>query len=90
MYSYEKEKPKILTDDGQRYFLSVRDFVQKCLKQGGAVIMSKAMSPPGGSGICDSWGKMACVDRLVELGEIREVSQHGCAGQHRLFVSARG
>jgi hypothetical protein len=39
-----------------------------------------------GSG--DSWTMLACMDRLVELGEIREVPQSGVAGQDRIFVKA--
>lgn len=33
----------------------------------------------------DSWFLMACVDRLVELGEIREITKHA-PGQCRVFV----
>jgi hypothetical protein len=32
---------------------------------------------------------MACVDRLVELGEIREITPRHTAGQDRIFVSAK-
>lgn len=88
MYEYEVEKPKILTDEGQRAFLRTRDHVNNCLKLSGAVSMGKAMSPPGsGVSMGDSWGMMACVDRLVELGEIREINYGDCAEQHRIFVS---
>lgn len=34
----------------------------------------------------DGWFMMACVDRLVELGEIREVSKPNCLGQCRIFI----
>lgn len=86
MYEYSKVKPNILTDDGQRMFLRVRDFVYKQLHVGGAVRMQEAMSAAGSG---DSWDMLACVDRLVELGEIREVTQLGTvAGQHRVFVAA--
>ncbi len=86
MYKYETEKPFVLTDEGQRAFLKIRDHVHACLKTAGAVHMGEAMSPPGGSGAGDSWAQMACVDRLVELGEIREINYGECAGQHRIFV----
>jgi hypothetical protein len=40
-----------------------------------------------GSGGGDTWDMLACMDRLVELGEIREVTMNGdVAGQHRVFV----
>ncbi len=85
-YKYDLEKEKLFTDNGQKVFLKVRDHVQRCLKMSGVVIMEKAMSPPGGSGSANTWTNMACVDRLVELGEIREIKYGDCAGQHRIFA----
>jgi hypothetical protein len=42
------------------------------------------------AGIGDSWQRIACVDRLVELGEIREITNpNEVAGQHRIFVDTR-
>ncbi len=88
MYEYSIERIGLFTDDGQRAFLRTRDHVQKCLEMSGAVSMGEAMSPPGsGSSMGDTWGMMACVDRLVELGEIREIAYGECAGQYRIFVS---
>jgi hypothetical protein len=85
VYTYETEKVNIFTESGQRKFLAIRDNVQKLLRQSGAVRMQEALT--GATG--DSWESMACVDRLVELGEIRELKYGDCAGQHRVFVSAR-
>lgn len=85
MYQYEKLKPLLFTDEGQRMFLKVRDFVHKTLATAGAIRMNEAMSAAGGG---DSWTMLACVDRLVELCEIREVPQTGVAGQDRIFVKA--
>jgi len=81
MYNYATEKPKLLTDDGQRTFLLVRDKVKFLLKEAGAVRMDKVM-PPG-----DSWLGMAYLDRMVELNEIREVTNGETPGQHRVFVA---
>lgn len=83
MYVYETEKPKILTDQGQRNFLKVRDAVMKMLEHSGAVRMDKAMSVLSG----DSWELMAYVDRLVELGDIREITGPQTPGQYRTFVA---
>lgn len=86
MYDYQKIKPVVFTDEGQRMFLRVRDHVHRVLKEAGSITMEKAMAGAQGG---DSWEMMACVDRLVELGEIREIRQHGqVAGQHRIFMSA--
>jgi hypothetical protein len=82
MYNYQTERPKILTDEGQRNFLKVRDHVHALLKKSGACDMGSAMSAVTE----DSWTMMAYVDRLVELEEIVEIPQPHCAGQHRIFV----
>ena len=83
MYNYQTEKAKIFTEDGQETFLKIRDKVQQLLKQSGAVMMQNAISGVTG----DSWLHLACVDRLVELKEIREITKENVAGQHRVFVA---
>ncbi len=87
MYNYQTEKPKLLTDEGQRTLIKVRDYVLKTLEIAGAITMGRAMSAAGGG---DSWTMMAYVDRLVELGDIREIRQGNTAGQDRIFVATRG
>lgn len=83
-YVYEAEKKIVFTDNGQREFLRVRDFCKRMIQQAGAVQAGKAMSQ---ANLGDSWSMMACVDRLVELGELREVTDPDrCAWQHRVFV----
>lgn len=85
MYVYEEIKPSIFSEDGQVMFIAIRDHVSRCLKMSGAVRMGEAISVSSG----DSWQMLACVDRLVELGELREITNRGeCAGQHRVFVRA--
>lgn len=81
MYKYENLKPGIFTEDGQTMFLQIRDRVKNILAQSGAITMGVAMAGTG-----DSWKRMACVDRLVELGELKEIKYGECAGQHRIFV----
>ena len=85
MYDYQTEKPRIFTEDNQQDFLKVRDNVQRLLDIAGAVKMGKAIEVISG----DSWLQMAYVDRLVELGEIREVTDEDVAGQDRVFVRAK-
>ena len=85
MYSYEAEKKKIFTEKGQVLFIGIRDNVKAMIKTSGAVTMGHAMSLP--SGAADSWEMMACIDRMVELKELREIKTSG-AGQDRIFVSA--
>lgn len=83
-YSYLAEKPKLFTEDGQRDFLKVRDRAHKLLAEAGAFMMFSALEDISG----DTWVMMAHVDRLVELGEIREITNGNVAGQHRVFVAA--
>ena len=83
MYNYETEKQNLFTEQGQRMFLSIRDNVKNILKESGAIMMQNAISGQSGS----TWTMLACVDRLVELEEIKEINQKGVAGQHRVFVS---
>lgn len=82
MYNYEIEKPKLFTDEGQRKFLQARDKANQMLDISGAF---QGIKPCGGM-TGDTWFMIACIDRLVELGEIREVTGKGVAGQHRVFV----
>lgn len=88
-YVYAKEKEKLYTDEGQRMFLRVRDRAKELLEQAGAVSCDKLLEAAGTG---DSWMMLACVDRLVELGELHEVTGHlaGLAGQGRVYVRARG
>lgn len=83
MYNYQTEKKKIFTEEGQEMFLKIRDNVHLLLKQSGAVMMQNAVRGVSG----DSWVQLACVDRLVELKEIREITKDNVAGQHRVFVN---
>lgn len=83
-YNYREQRPNIFTDDGQRMFLKVRDNAKALLAKSGAATMEKLVSELSG----DSWHHMACVDRLVELNELREVHNSlSSAGQHRLFIA---
>lgn len=82
MYDYKDLKSKIFTDEGQKEFLKVRDNVFSLLAKSGAVSMDKAMSAVTG----DTWTSMSYVDRMVELGEIREINIPNAMGQHRVFI----
>lgn len=82
-YQYETEKSKLFTDEGQRHFLKVRDNVKELLSVAGAFRVDKVLSG-------DSWFCLACIDRLVELGELEELTGKQVAGQNRVFVKGRG
>ncbi len=80
-YEYEKERETLFTDEGQKKFLAVRDRVDALLIKSGAVMLEKAVQNIGG----DSWMLLACIDRLVELKEIREIPTDG-ATQYKVYV----
>lgn len=80
MYSYETERPFIFTDEGQRAFLKIRDHINKVFAASGSITVGKALI---GSG--DSWQQLACIDRLIELGEVRRI-QSGQATQFDILV----
>ena len=70
-YRYTKERERLFTEEGQQGFLAIRDRVQHLLRDAGACTMGKAIEGSVG----DTWFMLACVERLVELGEIVEVTQ---------------
>jgi len=82
-YNYQTEKAKIFTDEGQRDFLKIRNKVNELLETAGAFAMFRALCISG-----NTWFMMACVDRMVELGEIKEVTGSDVRGQDRVFVAA--
>lgn len=68
-YDYQTEKPKIFTEKGQKDFLKIRDNVFKHCKESGACGFGAATRDISG----DTWFQLACLDRLVELGEVVEL-----------------
>ena len=85
-YDYATEKSKLFTDEGQRTFLKVRDKAKKLLEDAGAVKSSHLMCVSGAN---DAWEMLACMDRLVELGELREITGPDTWGQERVFLKGR-
>jgi hypothetical protein len=83
MYNYQTEKPKIFTEQGQADFLKTRDSAEKLLSIAGAFNIMKVLVTG------DQWLAMAYIDRLVELGEIRELTDSNVRGQDRVFISAK-
>lgn len=82
MYKYEDMKEQLFTQDGHKISIKIMQIVNSILNKYSCVIMQDAIK--GCSG--DTWLMMACVDRLVELGELVEISRDGCKCQHRVFM----
>lgn len=68
-YEYATERPFVFTEEGQVMFLAIRDKAQHLCELAGAVNVEKLMCVSG----C-SWSMLACVDRLIELGEFKYVN----------------
>jgi len=82
MYKYEEQKERLFTVEVQTKFLQVRDHVHILIRNAGAFTLDNAITGIGG----DSWLLMACIDRLCEIGEIREIKHnHDVAAQDRVF-----
>jgi hypothetical protein len=82
MYNYKEQRPFVFTEEGQEMFLKIRDKVHNTIKTAGAIRMDSAIA--GNTG--NTWKMLACVDRLVELKEIIEVTGSDIAGQYRIFT----
>lgn len=82
-YEYAVERARLFTEDGQVIFIKVRDRAQSLLREAGAFRMGIVLDGLSG----DAWQLLACVDRLVELGEIHECTHPNLqAGQNRIFT----
>jgi len=65
-------------------FTLIRDNVKALLKQSGAVRLLEAINDATG----DSWLMLACMDRMVEMGELREITpKDKTVQQYRVFVT---
>jgi hypothetical protein len=81
-YSYQEERARLFTEDGSVTLTKIRDNVRHLLTVAGAVRSGEAMKGVSG----DSWTMLAALDRMVEMGEIQELTGPSAYGQHRVFV----
>lgn len=85
-YDYATERHYVFSEKGQAHFLYIRDLSKHLLKEAGAVMCDRLLVL-GPRGCATSWEMLACVDRLVELGELQEIPNIvSSAGQHRIFI----
>ena len=82
-YNYQIEKLNLQTEYGRMVFQKVRDNVKWLISQSGAVMMKDAIKETGG----DSWRSYACIDKLIEIGEIAEIEQGKIINEHRIFIA---
>ena len=84
-YDYRQERKELFTDKGQRIFLKFRDRCDDLLRISGAFTLDKAICE-GSFGGGTSYTHIACVDRMVELGELIELGRCGSWAQDRVFA----
>jgi len=85
MYKYEEEKQFVFTDEGQRLLLHTRDALNALTACAGACTVDRVFGKIS-AGSFDSWNLLACIDRLVELGEFSYVDlSNAVATQHRIL-----
>lgn len=82
MYDYEKMKPSLYTEKGLSMLVAIRDRARHLSNLAGAFSCGAAIRDESG----DSFLMLACIDRLVETGEIRELTGPSTWAQHRVFV----
>jgi hypothetical protein len=84
-YSYQVERPKLFTEAGQRTFITVRDTVRVLLDKAGAFQSMNAGRDLKGY---DAWELLACLDLMVERGELRYVQgPENAAGQDWTYIA---
>lgn len=82
-YDYKAERPHLFTEDGVVMFTKIRDEAFRLCRLAGCVRADKLMNKAGGG---STWLMIACMDRLIELGELVEVTAtNSVMGQHRIF-----
>jgi len=87
-YNYSQLKSALFTEEKQKLFLAIRDQVHYMLSISGAITMESASNLPENIGSASNWEMMACVDRLVELGELKEIHTTGIHND-RIFVKGK-
>lgn len=84
-YVYADLRPKIFTEEGVAMLIATRDEAQRLLHKSGAVRADMIMTT------CDSWLMLACIDYLVEVHDLLEVTRKDQVhAQNRVFVAGRG
>lgn len=84
-YNYSEVKPRLFTEDGVNTFVKIRDKVNQLVEQAGAVRAQESMVNATG----DTWTMLASLDRMVELGELKELTQlPPPIDQYRVFIKA--
>ncbi len=80
-YEYLRQRDYVFSEAGIKMFLTIRDRAKELLEEAGAFREQELHNCVSG----DSWDMLACVDYLVERGEIQRVYNIG-ARQHNIYT----
>jgi len=72
-YDYMKQRAYVFSESGIKMFLTIRDRAKELLEEAGAFREQELHNCVSGY----SWDMLACVDYLVERGEIRRIYAEG-------------
>lgn len=81
-HEYSEHRDRVFTEEGHKLLLQIRDRAFKLIRESGAATLGRLVAESSG----DSWLMLACVDRLVELGDLKCVYK-GNAGQYSVYTS---
>jgi len=85
LYRYEDLKPKLFTEAGRKALEETRVVVASLLMSRSRCTLDEVLTNSHMVG--DSWLPIACVDRMVELGELHEMpTPTRQTGQERQFM----
>lgn len=82
-YDYSVTRAVIFTERGMQMFLKIRDKAKELCEISGAVREEELYKVCSG----DTWDMLACVDYLVERGELKRVFD-SCVRQHNVYVKS--
>lgn len=83
-YVYQQERSKLFTEEGQASVIKALENARRLLDVAGAFMIFKALKDVSYG---DTFTAMAILDRLVELGYLREVTGRDAMGQGRVFIA---
>lgn len=86
MYSYQDVRPWLFTEEGQVALLKVRDRAFALCDQAGACVGFKAFK---GVSVGDTDRMLSILDRLVELGDLVQVTGPEAWGQDAIYRRPR-
>jgi hypothetical protein len=86
MYSYQATKPRLFTEENQVSFIKFRDNALRLLDEAGALCGFNAFK---GVFVGDTDLMLAMCDRLVELGDVKEITGADVFGQDRIYVGKK-